>query len=150
MKRSERTSFLHRCSKEEWERLQAGEVTAEELIERHLNIEDDNCDVTDLGETSTREGPRPPVRLQTNEQGYETLQARAADGDGVRVVVHHRLLFVAANGLDALDADEHVHHKSRVEWDNRPDNLQAVDERDHFHHHVVKRESGEVQEGVAE
>ncbi|MCW2926183.1 MAG: hypothetical protein JWM86_151 [Thermoleophilia bacterium] len=45
-------------------------------------------------------------------------------------VYEHRLIAEEMVGRP-LRSDEHVHHKNGVRWDNRPENLEVMDARDH-------------------
>lgn len=49
----------------------------------------------------------------------------------------HRLVAVAKYGFDAV-ADNAVHHKNGLRWDNRPENLELMDHGDHTVHHKKK------------
>lgn len=50
-------------------------------------------------------------------------------------VPHHRLLAVAKYGFDAVRGMD-VHHKNRIPWDNRPDNIELLTPEEHgrVHH----------------
>ena len=90
---------------------------------------------------------RPP-QLKTHPSGHERFVCEV--GGEQDIVSHHRLLYVAENGFDALDPEDHVHHKSGIEWDNRPGNLEAVDSKLHHWHHVVQDNTGSIKERETE
>lgn len=46
----------------------------------------------------------------------------------------HRLLAIAEYGFDAVCGKE-VHHKNRIPWDNRPENLEPLTQGDHKRAH---------------
>lgn len=68
------------------------------------------------------------ISLRTRRDGYEEF------GAGVGNVLHHRLLAVAEFGFDAV-ANKHVHHKSGIPWDNRPDNIELMTNSQHLKKH---------------
>lgn len=76
-----------------------------------------------------REGGGHPERtayaaLSQHPNGYEMWV------DGHEAVLVHRLVMVAEHGFGALEG-RHVHHQSRIPWDNRPENLELVTPRVH-------------------
>lgn len=77
------------------------------------------------------------LSLQMTGEGYEYVRCRANGDDSTAYI--HRLTFVAAHGLDALEPNEHVHHKKPIPWLNTPDNLESVDHTDHARHHFDSR-----------
>jgi len=46
----------------------------------------------------------------------------------------HRLVMIAEHGFDAV-AGKHVHHRNGVRWDNRPTNLELLDQSEHAQRH---------------
>jgi hypothetical protein len=68
--------------------------------------------------------------------GY--LWALCNTGGTTDQVPIHRLVYVAHHGFDALDSGEVVHHKNGVRWDNRPENLEAVDRKTHQEIHAER------------
>jgi len=74
-----------------------------------------------------------PLNIRTDEDGYEIFQTKI-DGVGKRFA-HHRLIAVAEHGFDALDGKV-VHHKNGVKWDNRPENLELMNQSDHVREHL--------------
>lgn len=94
-----------------------------------------------------------PPKFTTDTNGYEIHRVRYGDVDEKALL--HRLLAVAEYGFDAVKGKE-VHHKSRVEWDNRPSNLELLTPSEHKSIHapeageyndefVSKKECGEIQ-----
>lgn len=72
----------------------------------------------------------------TRKNGYEVIRERV-DGETIEVRLH-RLLAVAHGELpsDQLRGREkHVHHKNRVRWDNRIENLDVLDASEHMKIH---------------
>jgi hypothetical protein len=74
---------------------------------------------------------------------------RKDEGDGYRYIYtmnrqqsksgwlsEHRLIASWVAGRDLLDS-EVIHHKNFVRWDNRPENLEIMDEREHQKLHAV-------------
>ena len=55
------------------------------------------------------------------------------NGNSYTVYVH-RLLAVAEYGVEAV-ANNHVHHKNEIRWDNRPENIGLKSPRKHADHH---------------
>lgn len=53
-------------------------------------------------------------------------------------VLVHRLLAVAEYGLDAVDGNV-VHHENHIQFDNRHDNIQLMDRREHASYHAAQR-----------
>lgn len=67
---------------------------------------------------------RPPdgrerVRFYDSQEGRE------------RYVFLYRLTAVAHGKLDSLADRRHIHHINGVPWDDRPENLEAVEPADH-------------------
>ena len=84
-------------------------------------------------ENIARQRSQPP-ELRIDSNGYEYFCCYVNDRH--HKVYQHRLLYVARNGLNALDADEVVHHKNHLPWDNRIGNLEAKSADDHREYHV--------------
>lgn len=70
---------------------------------------------------------------RTNSKGYDVWSDNTGDGSADRVRVH-RLVAVAKFGFEEV-ADNHVHHKNKCTWDNRPENLELMSPGDHMRHH---------------
>ena len=68
------------------------------------------------------------VQLRTLPSGYEYWGARI---EGVmRILYVHRLLAISESGVDAV-AENDVHHKNGIPWDNRPENIEILDPAEH-------------------
>ncbi len=90
----------------------------------------DNLDVESRKPTSER-----PSQFLTN-QGYERWNSTV---DGVtKEVTVHRLLAVAKYGFDAVCGMD-VHHRNSIKWDNRSDNIELLDPKEHRRHHNDER-----------
>lgn len=76
------------------------------------------------------------VSVQTREDGYEYWNS------GRGSVLVHRLLAVSEFEYEAV-ASGVVHHKNRIPWDNRPENIDAIgSHREHSKlHRRMQRES---------
>jgi hypothetical protein len=74
--------------------------------------------------------------LRIDKDGY-LLWREYHDGTRNRVLVH-RLVAVAEYGFDAV-ADNDVHHKNGVQFDNRPSNLEPLDPSEHRRIHGLER-----------
>lgn len=79
-------------------------------------------------------------KIQTVGGGYPVAKY-IAEGELVSVSLG-RLTYLAEYGLDALEADQEVHHKNHVPFDNRPENLEARDPGDHSRYHARVRHHG--------
>lgn len=84
-----------------------------------------------------------PVMFETDRQGYEQWRGETCDGT-FRVSVH-RLLAVAENGVDAV-ADNIVHHRNGIRWDNRPSNLETMSREEHNRLHHARGDFDEAME----
>ena len=73
------------------------------------------------------------VAVRTLPAGYEYWAQKDPDRTN-RIVYVHRLLAVAEYGYDAV-ADNDVHHKNQIPWDNRPENIELMDHSDHGRMH---------------
>ena len=74
-----------------------------------------------------------PLKIETSENGYERFQTKV-HGEKMSFA-HHRLIAVAEHGFDALKGNV-VHHKNGIPWDNRPENLEVMDQGDHVREHM--------------
>ena len=91
-------------------------------------------------ETRKSNQEKPP-QFHTTKSGYE--QIRHCNNDGVKYVTVHRLIAVAHGLLDPADftnREINIHHKNRIPWDNRPENLQPIEHADHAKRHYPERE----------
>lgn len=75
---------------------------------------------------------RKPAEFVTYPFGYEMWRNKH-NGTKHNVLVH-RLLAVAEWGFEAV-CDKHVHHKDKIPWDNRPENLELMSSSEHAKHH---------------
>lgn len=75
-----------------------------------------------------------PASFDHSVQGYERWQSPL--GGVNQIVLVHRLLAVAEYGFDAV-ADNHVHHKNELKWDNRPRNIEVLSPSEHIAEHQV-------------
>lgn len=76
------------------------------------------------------------VELVTQPKGYEWVT------DGEKMCPVHALVAIA-NGEDpykVFSPTHSVHHTSRVEWDNRPDNIQVISKSKHISMHKMEKE----------
>jgi transposase-like protein/predicted DNA-binding protein YlxM (UPF0122 family) len=81
---------------------------------------------------SIKKGGRSDLYVYTNTgKGYERFKSHDD------VVLHHRLLAVAYYGLDAV-REMQIHHKNRIHWDNRPENIELIEAGDHSIIHSQK------------
>jgi len=69
------------------------------------------------------------MKLYQHDRGYEFFRCQAGAFED-RVYVH-RLVYVREHGFDALNADDEIHHKNAIPWDNRPSNLEALAPAEH-------------------
>jgi predicted DNA-binding protein YlxM (UPF0122 family) len=74
-----------------------------------------------------------PLKVRTSSDGYEVFKTKV-HGEPKRFA-HHRLMAVAEYGLNALDGKV-VHHKNGISWDNRPENLELMDQPNHVREHL--------------
>ena len=65
---------------------------------------------------------------------YEIWEPNPTDCRPASQVLHHRLLAVAEYGFDAV-VNKQVHHKNGIPWDNRPENIEPISQRDHIGKH---------------
>jgi len=71
---------------------------------------------------------RGPATYSVNGDGYPTWQS-SYDGRNDQVYIH-RLLAVAEYGFDAVCGSA-IHHRNGLKWDNRPSNIELLDQTDH-------------------
>jgi len=71
--------------------------------------------------------------VQADPSGYETIK-HSVDGTTKQYKIH-RLVAMAEYGIDEV-MDKRVHHKNGVPWDNRPENLELVNnQKEHAQRH---------------
>lgn len=73
------------------------------------------------------------ANYRTGERGYEHWMEW--DGGENSKVYVHRLAAVSHYGFDAV-ANMEVHHKNKIRWDNRPENIELMKTSDHRRHHM--------------
>lgn len=84
--------------------------------------------------------------VHADARGYETIK-HSVDDHTYNYTIH-RLLAIAEWGYDEV-CDSVVHHKSGIEWDNRPGNLELFDSQsDHAKHHHEERKLAEREKSV--
>ncbi len=140
----ERLSALYRdqnmTTREVAEELGCAKTTVEYWLRHH------DIPIRDQGETKVLKQLENPVRL--NERSDTPYRYWTHEYRGERDYVYvHRLLAVAEYGFDALDGRQ-VHHKNRVCWDNRPENIELLTPKEHLRHHTQKLEPHEYEEMV--
>ena len=68
--------------------------------------------------------------FRTKETGYEVVGSwNGEEGTTDRVYIH-RLIAFMDEGLDSLDGN-YIHHKNRIPWDNRPENIEVMSPEEH-------------------
>jgi transposase len=73
----------------------------------------------------------------TTVDGYETVRHRC--GGEYQIYRIHRLVALAQGKIDVAefhDPETHIHHKNKIPWDNRPNNLQALSKSEHHKLHA--------------
>jgi len=73
-----------------------------------------------------------PLSMKTDHHGYEKFQHTYHNNNHVLQV--HRLQAVAEYGFEAV-ADNHVHHRNNIPWDNRAENLDVLSGTEHKKRH---------------
>jgi hypothetical protein len=75
------------------------------------------------------------VKKRTLPAGYEYWSSRSmGKGKSSELVYVHRLLAVSEYGFEAV-RDRHVHHKNKIPWDNRPENIELKTPEEHGQMH---------------
>jgi len=73
------------------------------------------------------------AQFRTLPQGYEAWRSWNKDGEELMYV--HRLLAISEFGVEEV-AGNHVHHKNKIPWDNRPENIEVKNEKQHLGDHT--------------
>lgn len=76
-------------------------------------------------------------KMHQNVKGYEEVRSRLHNK--VDVISIHRLLAIAEHGIEEVK-DKHVHHKNKIPWDNRPDNIEVMKPTQHHKNHVENQQ----------
>jgi len=105
-------------------------------VDRHIRHYELNAELcSDKRKIKQRARDGEAVLFRTwSQHGYEIWEPRSSDCDPASSVLHHRLLAVAEYGFDAV-VDKQVHHKNGIPWDNRPENIEPISQRDHIAKH---------------
>lgn len=74
---------------------------------------------------------------KTCKDGYVRIRT-SMDGRSCNVLMH-RLLAVAEYGFDDVKG-RIVHHKNRIPWDNRPENIEVTTQSNHMRQHASNEE----------
>lgn len=108
------------------ERFGCSQDTISRWLSRHgFDYQADRTGPRKTGATLTMH--KPHEHSATN---YERWRAWNRERGGNDYVYVHRLLAVAEYGFEAV-RDKHIHHINGIGWDNRPDNIVPVDEKEH-------------------
>jgi hypothetical protein len=93
----------------------------------------------EIGEIFAEANTKRHPFVFTKKSGY--VLVGSGDGDGGSDLVRlHRLLAVAKYGIEDVE-DKVVHHKNRVKWDNRPENIELMDADEHSRHHALENDA---------
>lgn len=122
-------------STEELKRLYHEERMSQSEIARHFDVSP-----ATVSRWFNKEGIRRRTRslafaMQRYGSGYRTRKDgyvevySAYEGERYRPLVH-RLLAVSEYGFDEV-CEKEVHHANRIPWDNRPENIELLTEKEH-------------------
>lgn len=91
--------------------------------------------------TATQHVRQTPANFTTLESGYERVASKK-DGEFDQAKVHQ--LVAIANGADVRkvfsDGEYECHHKNKIPWDNRPENIEILSGKEHDELHADERE----------
>jgi len=86
----------------------------------------------DRQEAARRAILKKAPKQHTTRRGYEYVASKINDErDHIRI---HRLIAVAEYGFDVV-AENIIHHKNGIPWDNRPENLEPMSVAEHTRLH---------------
>jgi DNA-binding CsgD family transcriptional regulator len=113
--------------------------TSPVTVDRHINYYRLDGEVSGFErevKRRARDGEVIPLRTwwETAPAGYEIWTPVKTDCDPASQVLHHRLLAVAEYGFEAV-VDKQIHHKNGIPWDNRPENIEPLTQREHIGRH---------------
>lgn len=81
-----------------------------------------------VDEKYVRDASRNPASYTITDRGYE--RALSMTEDGTHEIYIHRLVAIAEHGVEAVK-DKIVHHRNKIPWDNRPENLELMTQSEH-------------------
>lgn len=78
----------------------------------------------------------PHANLYTDRRGYERWQTW--DVDRYRKVSVHQILAISegASPDEVFGSGRATHHKNRIPWDNRPENVESMSQSEHVRRHA--------------
>lgn len=97
-----------------------------------------DCRSTVTHDGVATDGGAAPTRVRTRRDGYVRFRAWDPQQGRERYAYVHQLLAISegADPADVFsDGEFHVHHRNRIRWDNRPENLEVRHRTDHAEHH---------------
>jgi len=101
-------------------------------VSRAMDRFDIEARSTSLSTSMAKSGPTPRL----DNHGYEYIQ-NSVLGETVQFRLH-RLVAMAEYGIERV-ADGVVHHKNNIPWDNRPKNLEVLEDTEHRSLHARKQ-----------
>jgi len=120
--------------KEDLERLYVKKgLSAKEVGERLYGSEHSVLDWLRRHDIPVRPSSADKAPHFRTHQGYEEWNV-GIDGTYHSVLIH-RLLAVAEYGFDEVVGKD-IHHKNRIKWDNRPENIEIVTTEEHMREHI--------------